>query len=210
MAENRGRTVAAATGKPLKHKGSGVAAAAWPSWPPYGRRLKMANERLTVPEAAKAAGIPERTLRRYIERHGPYLDARLHGGRVTLGPEAATVLRRIRDLYAQGMNANEVDEALAASVPVTVTVTEDIAMPASEALSHLLQRVAGAMADMAEGQRRQAEEVARLREELAATREVLERQENERKEQDRRLAQLVREMQARKVPWWRRWLRGEG
>lgn len=170
----------------------------------------MAGDRLTVPEAARAAGIPERTLRRYIERHGPYLDARPQGGRVTLGPGAAAVLRRIRDLYARGMSAGEVDEALAASVPAIVTVAEAVAVPTSEALGHLLQRVAKAMAGIAEEQRRQAEEVAKLREEVAATRENLERQENERRqaleERDRRLMQLLREMQDRKTPWWRRWL----
>jgi len=179
----------------------------------------MASERLTVSELAKAAGIPERTLRRYIERHGAYLDARVQGGRVTLGPGAAAILRRIRDLYGQGMDAEQVDAALAASLPATVTVAGHMAAAEAEALGRMLERVAEAMADVAEEQRRQAEEIARLRQELAATRELLECQENERRlaeqerdlaleERDRRLMQLIRELQTRRTPWWRRWWRG--
>ena len=50
-------------------------------------------------------GIPERSLRRYLERHGTLLPARRQGRTLQVATEALPVLRRMRELYDSGMSA---------------------------------------------------------------------------------------------------------
>lgn len=179
------------------------------------------EEWLTIREAERRTGIPERSIRRYIALHGRYLQVKKHHRSYLLAAETLHLLAKIRDYYAAGWNSEQVEEALAregSSLTITVAEGENLpAMTVAEALLELRRAMAEAVAAVAEGQKRMAQELEELRQELAATRELLSRQEEERRlaeaerdrlleERDRRLVEEIREMlREKRRPWWRFW-----
>jgi DNA-binding transcriptional MerR regulator len=84
---------------------------------------------ITIQELSRRTRIPERTLRRYIDRHKQFFTMRREGGVNFVTPEAAACAVKIRAGYDDGMTA-----AMA------------------EALHKLSQAVAVPMAEMAEQQ----------------------------------------------------------
>lgn len=184
-------------------------------------------EWVTVPDAARELGLPERTLRRYLDRHGGYVRTRRSSRSVLVAAEDLPVLGRIRQLYAAGRNEEEVAEALAAEFPRTVTVavtdTRQAATPAEAfaalqaAVADMRREMAAAMAEQAEAIRQLRAEVEQARQEAAAAAEALRRLEAQEAERQRReeemarrleeaLAELRQAAEARRRPWWRRWL----
>lgn len=122
---------------------------------------------LSVAEAARRLGVPERTLRRYLDRHGPYLPTRRNGRVLTIEATALPTLATIRDAYRQGLSAEQVEARLRdAGKPITIETmpAEALPHPAAEALNRLVEAVAGLQA-----------ELQQTREELAATRQAVER-----------------------------------
>jgi len=182
-------------------------------------------EWVTVPDAAREMGLPERTLRRYLDRHGGYVRTRRSGRSVLVAAEDLPVLGRIRQLYAAGRTEEGVEEALAAEYPRTLTVADARqAVTPAEAFEVLQAAVAEMRREMAETLARQAEEIQRLRAEVeqaraeaAAAAEALRRLEEREAERQRReeerarkldelLAELRRAAEERRRPWWRRLL----
>jgi len=122
---------------------------------------------LSVAETARRLGVPERTLRRYLDRHGPYLPIRRNGRAVMVEVSALPTLATIRDAYRRGLSAEQVEAELRdAGKPITIETVpaEALISPAAEALSRLVEAVTGLQA-----------ELRQTREELAATRRAMER-----------------------------------
>lgn len=171
------------------------------------------NDWLTIAEASRKTGIPERTIRRYINQHGGHLSTKKQHRSYLVASDALPVLIQIRDYYAAGLDAEKVEEALARSgVPMTITVagSDSVTVTAAEALENLRRALAEAVAAMAGEQKRMAQQLEELRAELAATRELLEKRETERdrllEERDRRLMEEMRRvLQENKKPWWKFW-----
>lgn len=179
------------------------------------------NEWLTIREVERHTGIPERSIRRYIELHGIHLRVKKHHRSYLVAAEDLPLLTKIRDYYAAGWRSERVEEALAKSGgPVTITVTEREGLPAmtvAEALMDLRRAVAEVMTTVATEQNRVAQELKELRAELAATKELLIKQKEERRlaeaerdrlleERDRRLVEEVRQiLQEKRKPWWKFW-----
>lgn len=85
------------------------------------------NEWITVSEVSQKSGIPVETIRRYIRIHGHHLKVRKLHKKYHLHDECVTVIDQIRNLYAQGKNVDEVDQALSnAGVPLTITVESNV------------------------------------------------------------------------------------
>lgn len=115
-------------------------------------------EWISLPEAARQTGIPERSLRRYVDRHAGFIPTRRHGRTVSIDPAALPILRRLRELYEAGKNAEQVEETLAEAFPHTLTVADPAltVLPAealrelAATLSVLRREVAGQRAELAE------------------------------------------------------------
>lgn len=178
------------------------------------------NDWLTIAEASRKTGIPERTIRRYINQHGGHLSTKKQHRSYLVASDALPILIQIRDYYAAGLDAERVEEALARSgVPMTITVAgnDNVTVTAAEALENLRHALAEAVAAIASEQKRMAQELEDLRAEFAATRKLLEKQEEERRkaeaerdrlleERDGRLVEEMRRMlQGKKRPWWKFW-----
>jgi len=111
---------------------------------------------IAITELARRTGVPERTIRRYVNRHRAFFATRREGGILYVSTEAASLVRAIREAYDTGMTAAGVDEALAGTgAPMTVDVAgtgQGVTMTTAEALHKLSQAVAVPMAEMAEQQ----------------------------------------------------------
>ena len=174
---------------------------------------------ITIQELSRRTRIPERTLRRYIDRHKQFFTMRREGGVNFVTPEAAACAVKIRAGYDDGMTAAMIDELMKKQgAPVTVDVAgtgQAVTMTTAEALHKLSQAVAVPMAEMAEQQaailetlaamagdlreeqeRSQAlsESLDAIRREVAAMREPGGRGRD--KEQARTQAEILRELRA--------------
>lgn len=111
---------------------------------------------ITIQELSRRTRIPERTLRRYIDRHKQFFTMRREGGVNFVTPEAAACAVKIRAGYDDGMTAAMIDELMKKQgAPVTVDVAgtgQAVTMTTAEALHKLSQAVAVPMAAMAEQQ----------------------------------------------------------
>jgi len=177
-----------------------VLAQAWPSGVLVAGRAKevmiMEQEWLTITEAEQETGIPERTLRRYIDRHGHRLPIRRQHRVYEVSTEALPLLREIRAYYERGLTAERVEEELGrANVPATITIADTgQAVTPTEAINTLLNTVAG-----------MAGEIAELKEQLAATTELVQKQDQKADERDQRLMQVLREVRERRnKSFWQR------
>lgn len=66
----------------------------------------------TLAEAARELELPERTLRRYLERFKPWLQVRTRGRARLLDADAVAVLRLVREHLVAGKSASEVERLL--------------------------------------------------------------------------------------------------
>jgi DNA-binding transcriptional MerR regulator len=88
-----------------------------------GGFLVTDNEWLSVSEVSEKVNIPVETIRRYIRSHNVHLKVKRLHKKYYLHDEALTVIERIRGLYADGKNVEEVEEALSLDgIPMTLTV----------------------------------------------------------------------------------------
>lgn len=87
---------------------------------------RMSDEKwLTVSDLAEQFGIPQPTIRRYIERHGHHLRTKKHHKSYLIFQESIPYLVRIREGYSEGMNGDQVETMLAASgAPTIITVSD--------------------------------------------------------------------------------------
>ena len=117
----------------------------------------------TVQELSKRLEVPERTIRRWVDVHGPFLGARKDGRRLLVPADSLKVAETIKALYAGGATSAEVNDTLAGrNVPQVLEV--DAVTPAqAETLVRMLT----------EELRQAREEMAELRQEIQATREAV-------------------------------------
>lgn len=81
---------------------------------------------LTVLDVEKQTGIPNATIRRYIRNHSHHLNIRKKGKSYYIASESLPTMLNIRQLYDDGKNLEQVEEALIQSDnPVIITVTTD-------------------------------------------------------------------------------------
>lgn len=96
----------------------------------------MSDEKwFTVSELLERFGIPQPTTRRYIERHGHHLHTKKHHKSYLISEESIPVLVRIREGYAEGMNADQVETLLAASGAPTIITVNDTSDQSGERVS---------------------------------------------------------------------------
>lgn len=79
---------------------------------------------LSVAELSKQAQVPESTARRYLTKYERFFrfDDRQRGRRYE--PQSVPILVFIQNCYSQGMEAQEIEEALAKQFPMTVFTGE--------------------------------------------------------------------------------------
>lgn len=66
----------------------------------------------TLAEAARELALPERTLRRYLDRFKPWIQVRTRGRTRLLDADALDVLRLVREHLVAGKSASEVERLL--------------------------------------------------------------------------------------------------
>jgi DNA-binding transcriptional MerR regulator len=129
-----------------------------------------------IAEVSRTTDIPERTLRRYVDRHGEFLPARRRGRTYELAQSAVPLVQRIRDWYATGMSAEAIDETLRQQYPVTITIgpeaTTNAVVP--EGFETLRQQLGQMLAVVAARQEAEREELATIHRSLVALRDRLE------------------------------------
>lgn len=75
-------------------------------------RCMMNERRYTLPELAREAGISESTARRYCKEFFNFLPGQKSGRIKTFKPECIQVLQRIKQLYDEGQETDQVREVL--------------------------------------------------------------------------------------------------
>ena len=110
---------------------------------------------LAVTDVARVLDANERTARRWVTRHSTYIRTRRDGRLYLVAADAMSVLRRIRDLYAEGRTAAQVDMALAAEGAVA-TLDASKAPDTPEEDVRELQRLVVTLADAVAAVREEA------------------------------------------------------
>lgn len=146
---------------------------------------------ITIQELSRQTNIPERTLRRYIDRHARFFIFRRESGQLLVSSDAIATVTMIREAYESGATAARVDDAMTSQgLPVTIDVTgtgQAVTMTMAEALQELGKAMAVPLAAVTERQiemmellnalqselRTEQEKSTALREELAAVRTYL-------------------------------------
>ncbi|MFQ5959478.1 MAG: hypothetical protein ACE5LF_08935, partial [Alphaproteobacteria bacterium] len=64
---------------------------------------------------SRTLAVPDRRLRRYLDRHTEFVRSRRTGRKHLIASDAIPTLVRIRDLYDEGATARDVDAALAST-----------------------------------------------------------------------------------------------
>ncbi len=67
---------------------------------------------LSVSEVSDMLDVPDRRLRRYLDRHEQLIETRRTGRKHLIASDAVPALTRIRDLYDEGATARDIDNAL--------------------------------------------------------------------------------------------------
>jgi len=145
---------------------------------------------LTVQELSKRLEVPERTIRRWVDVHGPFLGARKDGRRLLVPAESLKVAETIKALYAGGATSEQVNDTLAGrNVPQVLEV--DAVTPAqAETLVRLLT----------EELRQAREEIQELRQEIRETRDAVAATQETVEE----IGEWIRAKPQETRPWWAR------
>ena len=149
---------------------------------------------MTVQELSKRLEVPERTIRRWIDAHGPFLGARKDGRRLLVPAESLKVAETIKALYAGGATSADVNDTLAGrNVPQVLEV--DAVTPAqAESLVRALT----------EELRQAREEIQELRQEIRETRDAVAATQETVEE----IGEWIRvKPDEEKRPWWARLLK---
>ncbi len=77
-------------------------------------------KRLT--ELSRESGVPESTIRRWIESFHHYFTTKKIGKTTYYRSEAIDLLKRLKTYYREGKNADEIEEILSVAIPKTITV----------------------------------------------------------------------------------------
>jgi PAS domain S-box-containing protein len=88
---------------------------------------RMANRWLSIAQVEKETGIPNRTIRRYMEQH-TYLMVKKQHRKYMFSVDSLPILLKIREYYANGMNVHQVNEILSQLDVVTVLTNDQNVM----------------------------------------------------------------------------------
>lgn len=159
------------------------------------------KEWLSVAELAKESEIPESTARRYLDRHERFFrcEQRARGRRYHR--DSVVVLARIQSLYAQGLEASDVDSTLSMEFAISIDNHPSTTPPPS------LAAPIATRDDLVQAFAAIHREMEQMKNELAATRSFIDERLEER---DRKLMETLRLMQqqaereasSRKKSWW--------
>jgi DNA-binding transcriptional MerR regulator len=139
----------------------------------------------SVLDVEKETGIPNQTIRRYINNHGVYLNPKKQGKGYYLADESIKVIQEIRKLYEEGMTAQQVNDTLVErAIPMTITI--------SEGEQKVSVHVGEALQDLKESMDEQNKVIRSLVEQVQKQQEYIDTKLEER---DRRLIESLREMQ---------------
>jgi len=176
----------------------------------------MADEWLSLTDVSHTTGIPERTLRRYIDRHGAYLPTQRQGRVYRLAATALPIVQFIRAQYLAGESEESVQQRLGQHFAATVTVNPIPPAPTPEvtatdtaavtdaltAIVQYLQTVTEQNAHLQMQVDKLSGDMLQLQQQLADQARTWERQWTER---DQALIAQMREMMAgRHQSWWHR------
>lgn len=76
-----------------------------------------------VPEASEYTNIPPETLKRYLINHEQFLNFKKEGRRYKISVESLDLLKKIRELYSEGLLKEDVNDHLASDgLPITITL----------------------------------------------------------------------------------------
>ncbi|WVU12479.1 MerR family transcriptional regulator (plasmid) [Natranaerobius thermophilus JW/NM-WN-LF] len=70
------------------------------------------EDHITLSEAEQKTGVPARTIRRYIQKHGQYIPFEKQDRKYMIAEYALPMITKIRELYDQGMTVAQVDQKL--------------------------------------------------------------------------------------------------
>ncbi len=164
----------------------------------------MEKEWFNVLEVEKQTGIPNQTIRRYINNHGVYLNPKKRGKSYYLSKESIKVIQEIRKLYSEGLTAQLVNDTLQEKkLPMTITVSageEKVSAQISESLQNMQKSID-----------EQNEVIRSLAEQIKNQQEYIDCKMEER---DRRLIKAMKESmevkkqiavsQEQKKSWWKK------
>lgn len=86
----------------------------------------MNNQWYTVAEIEQKTGIPHQTIRRYIKNHSHHLIMKKQHKSYLINEQSIKVIEQVRNWYSDGMNSEQVDEALATSgIPMNITIESE-------------------------------------------------------------------------------------
>lgn len=145
---------------------------------------------LTVQELSKRLDVPERTIRRWIDAHGPFLGARRDGRRLLVPAESLKVAETIKSLYAGGATSEQVNDTLAGRAVPQVLEVDAVTPAQAETLVRLLT----------EELRQAREEIGELRQEIQATRDAVAATQDSVDQ----IGEWIRAKPQETRPWWAR------
>ncbi len=73
---------------------------------------------LSISDVSAELHIPDRRLRRYVDRHAQFIETRKTGRKHLVARRSVRVLARIIDLYSEGATARDVDATLSTEQPL--------------------------------------------------------------------------------------------
>lgn len=148
----------------------------------------------TVQELSKRLEVPERTIRRWVDVHGPFLGARKDGRRLLVPADSLKVAETIKALYAGGATSAEVNDTLAGRAVPQVLEVDAVTPAQAESLVRALT----------EELRQAREEIQELRQEIRETRDAVAATQETVEE----IGEWIRvKPDEEKRPWWARLLK---
>lgn len=89
-------------------------------------RVRMADkEWYKINEFADKLNIPHQTLRRYITNHKHLIHFKKHHKAYNIHQENEDIIRRIREMYGEGLTTEEINDALTTSPEIIVTMDSE-------------------------------------------------------------------------------------
>lgn len=147
--------------------------------------MEKEKQWFSVAEVESQTGIPNQTIRRYINNHGVYLNPKKRGKGYFLSEESVKVIQEIRKLYDEGMTAQLVNDTLQErNIPMVITVSE------GEQTMNI--QVGEALSSMKKSIDEQNEVIRSLAEQMKKQQEYID---NRLEERDQRLISAIRESQ---------------
>ena len=99
---------------------------------------------LSISDVSAELHVPDRRLRRYVDRHAQFIETRKTGRKHLVARGSVRVLARIVDLYSEGATARDVDTALCGDRPLRLPTKAKDPKGAEGALANAVLTAANA------------------------------------------------------------------